>query len=223
MICIRCGHTNPGGMNFCQKCNAHLAKIPGMSGVASSIELEEGRTYLTPHRSYPTEYLYNLTCRAYDYIHMGASGDPLLEAYEIVRTRLEDFENNGMPRLIEGFEYEKQELPNDEYAVQMIYLLNKGVAMYHEGFDMMDGFIKSGEEKELIEAVTRLQEANDYLGLAGELAALRNQKIAEELQKMEAAQRLAAAQSGSAPPAGGPPISEPRPPKKQRLDSTQNV
>jgi hypothetical protein len=222
MICIKCGHANPGGLNYCQKCNAYLVKMAGASSMTSSIDVEEGKSYLTPQRSYPTEYLYNLTCRAYEYVHEGASGDPLLEAYQVVRGRMDEFEAEGLPALLTEFENEKLELPEDDYSRQMIYLLNKGVALYREGFDMFDGFIESGESQTLIDAVTRMQEGNDHLGLAGELAQLRTQKIDEELAKMAAQQRQAAATQGgeAAPPdapAGGGGV------PTERVDSTPRI
>ncbi len=191
MICIKCGHSNPGGLNFCQRCNAHLVKMGPVGGVASAIDIEEGKSYLTPQRSYPTEYMYNLTCRAYEYVQEGASGDPLLEAYEVVRSSIEAFECDGLPAMMASFEEEKLDLPEDDYSRQMIYLMNRGVSLFHEGFDFMDRFIQSGENPTLVEAIARMQEANDYLGLARELATLRSQKVDDELAQIAAARRLA--------------------------------
>ena len=174
-----------------------LLKMAGM-GPTSSIDVEEGKSYLTPQRSYPTEYLYNLTCRAYEYIHEGASGDPLLDAYHVVRTRMEQFETEGLPALLQEFELEKVELPEDDFSRQMIYLLNKGVGMYRDGFDLMEQFIESGETETLIRAVTGMQEGNDHLGLAGELSQMRSDTIERELAKAAAQERAAQKQGGGA-------------------------
>lgn len=193
MICIKCGHSNPDSLNYCEKCNAHLVKMAFASAPTSSIEVEEGKSYLSPQRSYPTEHLYNLTCRAVEYVDQGASGDPLLEAYKIVQERMDEFETESLPALLQAYQSEKVDVPEDDYSSQMIYLLKIGVAKYREGFAMMDQFIASGENATLIQAVHTMQYGNDHLGLAGELATLRGQKIEEELEKIRTRQRAAAA------------------------------
>lgn len=180
MNCVKCGQSNPGGLNFCQRCNAQLLKIAG-AAASSSLDIEEGKAYLTPDRAYPTEFLYNLSCRAYEYVHQGAPGEPLLEAYHIVRSRIDEFEAEGLPALLSELESERHEMPDDDHARQMIYLLSKGVSMYREGFVGFDDFVVSGETEALIFAITRMQEGNDHLGLAGELAQTRSQKIEDAL------------------------------------------
>lgn len=217
MICVKCGHTNPGG-KYCEKCNAVLLQMPGMVAT-SSIDVEEGKSYLTPQRSYPTEFLYNLSWRAYEYIHAGASGDPLLEAYQVVRSRMEQFDAEGLPVLLQDFELEKVDLPDDDFSRQMIYLLNKGVGMYREGFDLMDQFIASGDNQTLIQAITRMQEGNDHLGLAGELSQLRSDTIEVELAKLAAQERAAQAQ-GAAPQGGA---SQAGAPSASGIDSARAI
>lgn len=221
MICVKCGHTNAGGGNYCQKCNAVLFKMAGSMAPTSSIDVEEGKSYLTPQRSYPTEYLYNLSWRAYEYIHEGASGEPLLEAYQVVRSRIEQFETDGLPALQQDFELEKVELPDDDFSRQMIYLLNKGVGLYREGFDLMEQFIESGDNQTLIQAVTRMQEGNDHLGLAGELSQMRSDAIEVELNKIAAQER--AAQSQSAAPSGGAQGGSDSPPDAAGIDSARAI
>lgn len=197
MICMKCGQMNPDSLNFCQKCNATLMKVAPTGASSSVIDVEEGKEYLTPQKSYPTEFLYNLTCRAYEYIHHGASGDPLLEAYDVVRTRLEEFENEALPTILEHMQFERQEYPEDDYARQMLYLLNKGVALYREGCAMMDEFIETGETPTLIEAVRRMQDGNDNLGLATELCSLRGEMLDEELRRCEVQERVEQQQAGA--------------------------
>lgn len=200
MICIRCGTNNPAQLNYCQKCNAHLVKM-GFSASTSFIDVEEGTTYLSPQRSYPTEYLYDLTCRAHEYIYQGASGDPLLQAYHNVKLHMDDFENDGLPTLLEQFRLEKVEFPEDDYPSQMVYLLNKGIALYHEGYQLMDEFVQSGENETLVASVHRMQDGNDHLGLVGELASGRSQEIDRMLARKAAEERAAKSKASGSPPA----------------------
>lgn len=193
MICIKCGHANPDHLNYCEKCNAYIFKMGAGQGAAPSvIDLEEGKQYFVPERSYPTEYLYNLTCRAYEYIHENAPGEPLLEAYEVVRTKLDEMEEQSLPGVLEGLNHQRLEDPEDDFPRQMAYLINKGVLLYREGTALMDEFIANGENSVLIDAVTRMQEGNDNFGLALEMGQAREMLIAEELNRREQAERAAA-------------------------------
>ncbi|MBM3465448.1 MAG: hypothetical protein FJX76_25425 [Armatimonadetes bacterium] len=189
MICIKCGHSNPDNLNYCEKCNAYIFKMAAGGAASSMMELEEGKEYLVPQRSYPTEYLYNLTCRAYEYIHEEASGDPLLEAYQVVKARLDDLEFNSLPNAIASLQAERAEEPEDDYPRQVTYLLTKGVSLYREGGALFDQFVENGENQVLIDAITRMQEGNDNLGLALEMGQAREQLIQEELNRRVVAAR----------------------------------
>lgn len=176
MLCLRCGGENPPRANYCTRCNAVLPRIVTSDSTppASTIDVEEGRHYLVPQRSFPTEYLYNLTCRAYEYIHENASGTPLLDAYNVVRTRIEAFESNDLPHLLDRLRLGQMAAPDDDYYSQMVYLLKRGVSVMHEGFERMDAFIESGEIETLKEAIAMMQEGNDSLGLGKQLSLQRS-------------------------------------------------
>lgn len=176
MFCFRCGMPNEPRNNYCVNCHAVLPRMDSDVGNTSTLELEDGREYVVPQRSFPTKYMYDLTCRAYEYIHEEAPGEPLLEAYEIVRTNLERFEDHDLPTLLQKMLEEKRKEPDDDYWTQMPYLLTRGTTMMHEGFVMMDSFIESGDVDTLKAAVERMQQGNDNLGLARELAVERKRR-----------------------------------------------
>ncbi len=196
-ICIKCGHTNADHMNYCEKCNAVLFKMATGAGPDTSMELEEGREYLVPQRSYPTEHLYNLTCRAYEYIHHEAPGEPLLEAYQVVKEKLDVMEHEQLPAQLDHLKELANDDPEDEYSRQVMYLLKKGVALYREGCTMMDQFVESGDTQTLIDAVTKMQEGNDNLGLALEIGQTREGLIHQELESRKQQARMQAS-SGAA-------------------------
>jgi hypothetical protein len=195
MLCIRCGHDNPDGTNFCTKCNAKMLQMApsGTPGGRSVLELDEHTTYLTPDRRYVTEYMYNLTCRAYEYLHVGESGEPLLEAYQFVKSKIDELEQVGMPEMIAQLQAERSDDPENEYPKQVLYLLNKGITLYREGFGMFDSFVQSGEDQVLIDSIHKMQDANDNLCLAYQVIGTRNQMLEEELRRREVAARQAAA------------------------------
>jgi hypothetical protein len=137
---------------------------------ASLVDMQEGTQYRVPQRSFPTEYMYNLTCHAAAYIHEEASGTPLLDAYHDVRSRIEAFEANDLPGLLDRLHLERAAAPHDDYYGEVIYLLSRGVSIFREGFERMDAFIESGDTDTLKDAVTRMQEANDNLALGKQLS-----------------------------------------------------
>jgi len=173
VLCFRCGNANPPNLNYCGRCNAVLPRLEmdDASLAPPLLDLEEGRQYLVPTQSFPTEYLYQLTCRAYEYVHEEASGTPLLEAYELVRSKIDAFDANELPGLIERLQNEKK--PDDDYSSQMIYLLTRGVATMREGFELMDAFVENGDVETLRAALARMQQGNDHLGLGKRLSSER--------------------------------------------------
>jgi hypothetical protein len=172
MMCFRCGSDNGPGARYCGQCNAVLPRMESPHDVpaASLVDMQEGTQYRVPQRSFPTEHMYNLTVHAAAYIHEEASGTPLLEAYQEVRKRIEAFEFNDLPGLLDRLHLEKSMAPDDDYYSEIIYLLSRGVSMFREGFERFDAFIESGDTDTLKEAVTRMQEANDNLALGKQLS-----------------------------------------------------
>lgn len=170
MLCLRCGQVNPPRTKLCSRCNAVLPRMDFDQAPASTLDMEDGRAYVLPQRSFPTRYMYDLTCRAYEYIHQEAPGEPLLDAYDVVRSSIERFEAHEMPKLLERMAAEKRQEPNEDFWTQVPYLLKRGLAMLHEGFARMDEFIETGDVETLKAAVERMQEGNDNFGLARQLS-----------------------------------------------------
>lgn len=173
MFCFHCGHQNEPHANFCADCSARLPRMDRDREPGPTLEVEDGREYVVPQRSFPTQYLYDLTCRAYEYIHQEAPGEPLVHAWYVVQAALETFEEEDLPALLARLREEKAKAPEDDYWTQMPYLLNRGVQLMHEGFERMEAFLECGDVEVLKDAVTRMQEGNDSLGLARELATAR--------------------------------------------------
>lgn len=194
MLCVRCGYDNKEGTNYCSKCNAKmLAMAPtGIPGSGSAVEMDENTTYLTPQQRFVTEFIFNLSNRAYEYLHLGEPGEPLLEAFEVVKQRVDEFENNAMPDILADLQKQRSEYPEEEYPRQVLYLVNKGVSLYREGIAMFESFVASGDETTLLDAVHKMQDANDNVCLAYQMVGLRNKVLEEDIRKAEVMARQAA-------------------------------
>lgn len=194
MLCIRCGFDNKEGSNYCSKCNAKILTMApsGAPGAASAVELDENTNYLTPQQRFVTEYVFNLTNRAYEYLHLGEPGEPLLEAFQVVKHNVDDFEQNKYPDILQDLKNERSDYPDDEYPKQVLYLLSKGLSLYREGIGMFESFIASGDEPTLIESVHKMQDANDNLCLAYQIVGLRNRGLEEDIRRSEVMARQAA-------------------------------
>ncbi len=197
MLCIRCGYDNREGTNYCSKCNAKmLAMAPvGVPGGTGGLEMDENTTYITPQQRFVTEYIFNLSNRAYEYLHLGEPGEPLLEAFEVVKQKVDEFEFNAMPDILNDLKAERNDDPDNEYPKQVLYLVNKGVALYREGIAQFESFVASGDEPTLVEAVHKMQDANDNLCLAYQMVGTRNKMLEENLRRAELAERQAQAQA----------------------------
>lgn len=173
MLCLRCGHDSPQHSHYCARCTAILPRMELNDGRSHTLDVEDGRDYVVPKRSFPTRYLYDLTCRAYDYIHLEAPGEPLLEARDRVRDALERFKTAELPKILERIAEEKIKAPHDDFWTQVPYLIQQGLQLMDQGFQTMDDFVESGEVETLKAAIAQLQEGNDNLGQARELALAR--------------------------------------------------
>lgn len=199
MICVRCGHSNPEGNNYCEKCNQHLVKMAPAGADRTSLIVEEGYKYLAPQKSYPTKYLFDLTCRAKEYLEDDASGDPMLEAFHVIKIRLAEFEGTALPAIMEGLKSINLQYPTDDYPKQMAYLLNKGVALYHEGVALFESFIESGKNEEMVNGITKMQEGNDYVGVAEEFSGQVSELVGNIIAKIDRKLKIAAAKGHLGP------------------------
>src|SRR5439155_20793652 len=110
-----------------------------------SIDLQEGHAFVMPQQSFPTQHMYELTCRAHEYVHQEASGGPLVEAYEKVKSHMATFEYETLPVLLSSLQVEQSASPDDDFYSQVTYLLKRGTTIMSEGYELMDQFIASGD------------------------------------------------------------------------------
>jgi ribosomal protein L40E len=173
MICIRCGQTNPDQANYCEKCNAALPKVASERppGQGSTIAIEEGYQFLKPQKSYVTAPMFELTARAWEFLEHGASGEPVMAAYDAFKAGIDDFERVALPHMMAGLENLSAQHKEDTYPKQMRYLLHRGMALMREGFELMERFKTSYDREDMRNSVFKLQEGNDYLGTALEFNA----------------------------------------------------
>ena len=149
--CPRCSHENKPGSYVCSSCCAQLPRMAEMAG--PSLELMEGKTYLTPQQSYSTEYLFQLT-------EAVQSGDQeQVELWlKLISKNLAEFTSSTLPRLRSLLDMERFADPDTEFPDQVQYLITRGLAGYEEGLAAMrGGALEAG--------LKQLQEGNDNLVL----------------------------------------------------------
>ncbi len=180
MLCLRCSHDNPPGVNFCQKCNARMLQMApsGNPMPTSTLEFDDNTHYLSADR-YVTEHIYELTCRAAEYLQ-GEPGEPLIEAFNVCKAKLEEFRDQAMPTIIADLQMERSTHPELDFAPQILYQVNHGVTLFEEGVNMFATFMETGDDQVLIQAVTSMQDGNDHICLAHELI-LKRAKLFEDM------------------------------------------
>lgn len=153
--CPRCSHQNKSNSPVCSGCGAQLPRLVEMAG--PSLELMEGKTYLTPQQSYTTEYLFQLS-EAVE----GGDTEQVQLWLKLIAKNLEEFAGSALQRLRGLLDMERFADPDTDFPDQVQYLVNKGVAGYQEGLDAM----RAATDQAALEAgLKQLQEGNDNLVL----------------------------------------------------------
>lgn len=186
MLCVHCSHDNPPGTKLCQKCNAKMLQMApsGNPMPNSTLEIDD-KTHYLPANRYATEHIYNLSTAAAAYLE-GASEEPMMEAFEVFKSRFEELQTKFMPEIMPQLLEERANHPEFDFAAQIIYQLNHGTNLVEQGIGMFQTFVESGDEPLLAQAVTCMTDGNDHICLANELIATRADlfgKMIEQIQK----------------------------------------
>jgi len=136
-----------------------------------SLELMEGKTYLTPQQSYTTEYLFQLS-------EAVESGDTeQVELWlKLIAKNLEEFSSTALTRLRGLLDMERFADPDSDFPDQVQYLVNKGVTGYQEGLEAMRA---ASDQSALAAGLKQLQEGNDNLVLGLGMVSDRKSQLEE--------------------------------------------
>lgn len=220
MLCIRCGHDSPEGSKFCHKCNAKLLHMAPTGNPMSNslLDLDDTTNIITPEKRYITEHIYHLTACAYDYLHKGEPGEPLLEAFQVIKSRMEEFQNEALPEIVAQLQAERSNYPDLDFAPQILYQINHGTKLVEEGVGYFESFIESGDEEVLIAAVTCMQDGNDHICLANELIVKRGALLEQVVKLMQEGVEAPTATANVSAPAASPAEPEPAHPIEDSSD-----
>ncbi len=104
MICVKCGHMNPGDSKYCEKCNAVLLRVLPPQASTTMVDVEEGFAYLSPEQMYITSYIFQLVQAGYNYCTGEGTREELAEVYGDVKKRFEDFDQRILPDMLAELE-----------------------------------------------------------------------------------------------------------------------
>ena len=158
--------------------------MPQVSSVAppeSILNLEEGRAYQPPNRSYPNNALDGLE-EAVDAFFDGTGPLSDVEAWmDELEVRLARLQAT-IPKTLEAIERQK-ELDPDDLPHQIAYLIQVGGQLFNEGMDGLNQIL-DGSDESIDDVLVKLRKGNDYIchssGLVDEIFARVGQPIPVE-------------------------------------------
>ncbi|GMU54546.1 MAG: hypothetical protein AMXMBFR33_36920 [Candidatus Xenobia bacterium] len=156
MLCLRCGASPPAGSKYCPQCNALLLQAAPQEPRAG-LSLEEGREYPVPQERFLTHNLNVL----HDLLYHNLEEVPgyLSE----LRGLLEEFAGQAVPQLLELLLVEEQADPEGSFVPEVRYLMVRGVDLFREGLDRLEGALSPLDEAEAESAFETLSQGNDHL------------------------------------------------------------
>lgn len=189
MLCPRCSAQAQATQKACPSCGALLPRQAPVGNPTRALAIQEGVAYLAPTHHYSTpamERLEQIVQRLLD-------GEELFEDLEdhlqMMAQSFTEFEEKHAGEMQALLVQESMRFPDDEYNVQMSYLLRKGSQIFEEGCQAFDAFFDTESENpdELEAAFRKVQEGHDYVCYALEIAAERLkalQQVVAELQEL---------------------------------------
>ncbi|MDQ7823513.1 MAG: hypothetical protein RDV48_12010 [Candidatus Eremiobacteraeota bacterium] len=178
MMCVKCGITyDDPCIKFCIRCRIPLPRFSADTAGRPATSLFDvtdgggGRRlhYPSPARAYDTDLIRPLLEAAWQFTKGEAAQDAVVSAFMGTRDRFSLFREKELPAIQDRFEVALRENKAVECCRQMLYLLGKGAMLFEEGLCDVEGFLGCGEGEALLRGVLKMQEGNDYIGLAGEV------------------------------------------------------
>ncbi|MBM3461350.1 MAG: zinc ribbon domain-containing protein [Armatimonadetes bacterium] len=147
MICVKCGQQNPGGYNYCQRCNAMLPKVAHAaepSEVAAQQKVNERYMQLK---------------EAGDKV---VSGEWTVEAYSSFL--------DGIARILAQKEQDIRDIEIPEEALEdfreELEVGFQGIEMYNQGIANMRLFLDDREPSHIQEGLELVREGNEMINEA---------------------------------------------------------
>ena len=165
------------------KCGALLPKIAGLEDEAHRLfTLEEGRSYPAPTESFDTENLAQLRMAIEDYLEGGEAADVRVWLKHI-RRHLAEFSSQGVTRLNQAFDVERQLNSEGDFHHHVGYLVRKGSNLCEQALDRMDQALEAGWNQELLVALEVFREGNDHICTALVMISDRKELLDEAVER----------------------------------------
>jgi hypothetical protein len=186
MLCVKCGQDNPPGTKYCENCNAIIMGTLPESTTTSVVDVEEGQSYLTPEKDYECTWLAEFMFIVHQYLDGKADMEEVIDVYESLVKLYESYDGEKLPDFLNELDTHRHTELGKEHSRQLTYLMTKGFQLMNEGLQMAKEFIANPKNQESIyNALIKLQDCANQIGLAVEFMQLHKQILADEISRRD--------------------------------------
>jgi len=183
IACFKCGHENDDGQKYCKSCTALLPQMAPAGSAGGNLDLDEDTEYIKPTEHFPSTEMLALAWSLHDFLEEGAEIEPFLDVYEVIKARLENYNQNLHQESLEYITNDRNIDPDDSYPKQIQYLIVRGSALAEEGISLVEKFLDALDQDQILaeegkDGVAKIVQANDHFLLALHMSLTRTETIA---------------------------------------------
>lgn len=187
MLCPRCSAAIEPAHKTCPSCGVLLPRQAPTGNPTRPLAIREGVTYLAPSHHYQTPALETLRGLVSGLLEGEELFEELEDHLQLMAENFARFEDKHAGEMQALLAQESTRHPDDDYNLQMSYLLRKGLQIFEEGCQAFDTFFdtESEDAEELEAAFGKVREGHDYVCFALELAGERLQALRQVVSELE--------------------------------------
>lgn len=187
MLCPKCSAEIQPDQKNCSSCGVLLPRQAPSGNPTQPLSIREGVTYLAPTHHYQTPAIETLRALVSGLLEGEELFEELEDHLQRMAENFAEFEEKHVGEMQALVAQEASRHPEDDYNLQMSYLLRKGLQLFEEGCRLFDTFFdtESEDADELEAAFDRVREGHDYICFALELANERLQALQQVVSELE--------------------------------------
>ncbi len=187
MLCPKCSAATQPDQKRCSSCGVILPRQAPTGSPAQPLAIREGITYLSPTHHYKTPAIDKLSELVGRLMEGEEIFDDLEDHLEDMSESFAEFEEKYATDMQALLAQESTRFPEDDYNLQLSYLLRRGLQLFDEGCRMFEAFFdaESEDADELDAAFRRVREGHDYICLSLELANARLHELQSVMKELE--------------------------------------
>lgn len=187
VLCPRCSAAAQPEQKRCSSCGAILPQQAPTGSPSQPLALREGITYLSPTYHYKTPAIDRLSDLVGRLMEGEEVFDDLEDHLEDMAENFAEFEEKYAADMQALLAQESTRFPEDDYNLQLSYLLRRGLQLFDEGCRMFEAFFEAESEDadELDAAFRQVREGHDFLCLSLELAEARMHELQAVMKGLE--------------------------------------